>query len=118
VLLAGDETVAGRRRVKGQQLASPQEVVAHTPRRTPLTVAWYGGGTREIEVVTGTGHWYRLGEDLVEVRWVSVQDDTGPHRDEYVFSTDLTMRPQQIVACDTQRWSMETTFHACRDYLQ
>ena len=30
----------GRPRVKGQKLASPQEVVAQTPQRTPLTVAW------------------------------------------------------------------------------
>jgi hypothetical protein len=28
------------------------------------------------------------------------------------------MRPQQIVACETQRWSMETTFQGCRECLQ
>src|SRR4051794_7706172 len=93
----------GRPRVKGQRLASPQEAVAQTTQRTCLTVAWYGGGTREIEVVTGTGHWYRIGEDLVEVRWVYVHDCTGTHRDEYFLATDITMRPQQIVECDTQR---------------
>jgi hypothetical protein len=108
----------GRPRVKGQKLASPQEVVAQTPQRTHLTVAWYGGGTREIEVVTGTGHWYRIGEDLVEVRWVYVHDGTGTHRDEYFFSTDITMRPQQIVECYTRRWSIETTFQECREYLK
>ena len=60
----------GRPRVKGQKLASPQEVVAHLSHRTRLTVAWYGGTIREIEMVTGTGHWYRIGETLVAVRWV------------------------------------------------
>jgi DDE superfamily endonuclease len=45
----------GRPRVKGQTLASPQEVVATPVTRTRLTVAWYGGSTRDIEVVTGTG---------------------------------------------------------------
>jgi hypothetical protein len=79
----------GRPRVKGQKLASPQEVVAHTAIRTSLMVAWYGGTTRAIEVVTDTGHWYRIGEDLVAVRWVYVQDATGTHRDEYLFTTDL-----------------------------
>jgi DDE superfamily endonuclease len=108
----------GRPRVKGQRLASPQEVVAQTTRRTHLTVAWYGGGTREIEVVTGTGHWYRIGEDLVEVRWVYVHDGTGTHRDEYFLTTDITMRPQQIVACYTQRWSIDTTFQECREPLK
>jgi hypothetical protein len=108
----------GRPRVKGQKLASPQAVVANTAERTRLTVAWYGGSTREIEVVTGTGHWYRIGEALVEVRWLYVHDCTGTHRDEYFFTTDVTMSPQQIVACYTQRWSIETTFQECREYLK
>jgi hypothetical protein len=108
----------GRPRVKGQRLASPQEVVAKTAERTRLMVAWYGGGTREIEVVTGTGHWYRIGEALVEVRWVYVRDGTGAHRDEYFFTTDLSMCPKRIVECYTQRWSIETTFQECREYLK
>jgi hypothetical protein len=28
------------------------------------------------------------------------------------------MRPQQIVECYTQRWSIETTFQECREYLK
>jgi hypothetical protein len=108
----------GRPRVKGQTLACPQEVVATTVNRTRLTVAWYGGSTRDIEVVTSTGHWYRIGEDLVEVRWGYVHDGTGTHRDEDFFTTALTMEPQQMVACYTQRWSLETTFQECREYLK
>jgi hypothetical protein len=108
----------GRPRVKGQKLASPQEVVAHTATCTSLMVAWYGGTTRAIEVVTDTGLWYRIGEDLVAVRWVYVHDATGTHRDEYLFTTDLQMPPHQIVVCYTQRWSIETTFQECREYLK
>jgi hypothetical protein len=108
----------GRPRVKGQRLASPQEVVANTAARTSLMVTWYGGTTRDIEVVTGTGHWYRIGEALVEVRWVHVHDCTGTHRDEYFFTTDLSMCPKRIVECYTQRWSIETTFQECREYLR
>jgi DDE superfamily endonuclease len=108
----------GRPRVKGQKLASPQAVVANTAERTRLTVAWYGGSTRDIEVVTGTGHWYRIGEALVEVRWLYVHDGTGTHRDEYFLTTDVTMRPQQMVACSTHRWSIETTFQECREYVK
>jgi hypothetical protein len=100
----------GRPRVKGQKLASPHEVVGNTAERTRLTVAWYGGSIRDIEVVTGTGYWYRSGEDLVEVRWVYVHDGTATHRDEYFFTTDSTMTPHQMVACYMPRWSIETTF--------
>jgi hypothetical protein len=105
-----------RPRVQGQKLASPQEVVAKTAKRTSLMVAWSGGAMRDIEVVTSTGHWYRIGEARVEVRWVDVHDGTGTHRDEYFLTTDLTMKPQQMVACDTPRWSIETTFQACREH--
>jgi hypothetical protein len=108
----------GRPRVKGQKLASPQEVVAQLTHRPRLAVAWYGGTTRAIECVTDTGHWYRIGEDLVAVRWGYVHDATGTHRDEYLFTTDLQMPPKQIVECYTQRWSLETTFQECREYLK
>ena len=54
----------------------------------------------------------------MEVRWVHVHDCTGTHRDEYFFTTDITMRPQQIVEYYTQRWAIETTFQECREYLK
>jgi len=108
----------GRPRVKGQKLASPQEVVANTATRTSLIVTWSGGTTRDIEIVTGTGRWYRIGAALVEVRWVYVHDCTGTHRDEYFFTTELTMKPQHIVECYTQRWSIETTFQEGREDLK
>jgi hypothetical protein len=108
----------GRPRVKGQTMASPRAVVANTTQRTSLKVAWYGGSPRDIEVVTGTGHWSRIGEALVEVRWVYVHDGTGTPRDEYFFTTDPSLRPQQIVEGYTQRWSIEPTFQECREYLQ
>jgi hypothetical protein len=108
----------GRPRVKGRKLPSPQEVVAQTRRRTRLAVAWYGGTSRDIEIVTGTGHWYRIGESLVAVRWVYVHDCTGTHRDAYLFTTALSLCPKQIVECYTRRWSIETTFQECREYLK
>jgi DDE superfamily endonuclease len=108
----------GRPRVKGRKLPSPQAVVAHRTRRTRLAVAWYGGSIRHIEIVTGTGHWYRIGETLVAVRWVFVHDCTGTHRDEYLFTTNLRLCPKQIVECYTQRWSIETTFQECREHLK
>jgi hypothetical protein len=65
-------TTMGRPRLKGQHLASPQAVVAQRTERPHLRVAWYGGASRDIDMVTGTGPWYRMGEALVAVRWVYV----------------------------------------------
>lgn len=86
----------GRPRVKGAKLPAPAAVVASEPR-TALEVNWYGGGRRAIEVVSGTGQWYKSGEGLVPVGWVFVGDKTGTHRDDYFFSTDPAMTSQPVV---------------------
>ena len=83
----------------GQKLASPQAVVAHTAPRPRRTVAGDGGSTRDLAVLTGPGPWYRIGEDLVEVRWGHVQDGSGTHRDADFLTTDITLRPQPLVEC-------------------
>lgn len=106
----------GRPRKKGKKLAAPAEVVKRS-RRSRLTVAWYGGGSRRVEVVSGVGHWYKNGEGLVPVRWVFVHDCTGTHRDEYFFTTDQAMTAKTIIETFTGRWSIETTFQEMRAYL-
>src|SRR5207248_1878679 len=80
-------------------------------------VAWYGGGRRRVEVVTGIGHWYQAGAALVAVRWVYVHDLTGTHRDDYLFTTDIGLSPRQVIEEYTGRWNIETTFQECRAYL-
>jgi DDE superfamily endonuclease/Archaeal putative transposase ISC1217 len=106
----------GRPRVKGAKLPSPQQVVAQA-RRTRLKVAWYGGSRRQVEVVTGIGQWYKSGVGLVALHWVYVHDRTGTHRDDYLYSTDVTMTAQQIIEAYTRRWNIETTFQEMRSHL-
>ena len=103
----------GRPRVKGGRLPKPRQVAA-SARRTRLTVAWYGGGTRRVEAATGTGHWYKGGNGLVPIRWVFVKDTTGTHRDEYLFTTDTARTADAVVGTYCGRWSIETTFQECR----
>jgi hypothetical protein len=107
----------GRRPKKGAKLPSPQEVVAGGAARTQLNVAWYGGGRRDVEVVSGVGQWYKAGVGLVAVRWVYVHDLTGTHRDDYLYSTDVGRTAQQIIERYTERWNIETTFEDLRAYL-
>jgi hypothetical protein len=106
----------GRPRIKGRKLPTPQQVVAHA-QLIPATVSWYGGSDRRVELVSGTGHWYKSGQGLVAVRWVFVHDVQGTHRDEYVYSTDTSLNPQQIVSWFTSRWPIETTFEEVRAHL-
>ena len=107
---------AHRPRKKGAKLPTPQEVIA-TTTRTALDVSWYGGGRRDIEVVSDSGHWLKSGKGLVPVRWAFVHDTTGTHRDDYFFSTDTGLAPKSIVETFTGRWSIETTFQEMRPYL-
>jgi hypothetical protein len=106
----------GRPRVKGAKLPAPQEVVAGAARQR-LRVSWYGGGRRRVEVVSGTGHWYKAGQGLVAVRWVWVHDRTGTHRDDYLYSTDTALTAKEIIEEYTGRWNIETTFQEARAYL-
>lgn len=107
----------GRPRVKGAKKPSPQDVVAKIKKRPRLTVDWYGGEQRRVEVVTGDGHWYKAGEGLVAVRWVFIHDLTGTHRDEYFFTTNVRLTPKEIIEAFTRRWNIETTFEEMRAYL-
>ncbi len=79
-------------------------------RQQRLNVAWYGGGRREGEVVTGTRHWYRAGRGLVAVRWVYVHDGTG-HAPGWILQR---VRDQDsckaIIEEYTGRWTIEATF--------
>lgn len=109
-------TGRGRPRVKGAKLPTPAQVVAGSAR-TPREVAWYGGGRRQVQTVSGTGQWYKAGEGLVAVRWVFVQDRTGSHRDEYFFTTAVGMSDAEVIETYVGRWSEETTFQEMRSYL-
>jgi hypothetical protein len=108
---------AGRPRKKGRKLPAPAQVVEQARRRCRLNVAWYGGGRRDVEVITGTGHWYQAGRPLVAVLWVWVHDLTGTHRDEYFFTTDVGWTAAQLIETYTGRWNIETTFQEMRSCL-
>ena len=86
-------------------------------KRRKLKVRWYGDGERRVRVVSGVGQWYKSGKDLVELRWVYVEDAQGTHRPQYFYCTDANVSTQWIVETYTSRWNIETTFQECRAYL-
>jgi hypothetical protein len=109
----------GRPRVKGARLPKPRAAVGffRPASRSRLTVGWYGGGTRRVRVLTGTGHWYKSGRGLAPLRWVFVEDRGGTHREEYLFTTDPSLTPAEVIGHYTARWNVETTFQECRSCL-
>ena len=110
----------GRKRIIGKRLPKPEQVVQKLDIDSIdiSIVSWYGGKTREVKLVSGIGHWYRIGKGLVHLRWVFVRDCQGTHRDEFFYSTDSTLSPLEIVSLYTSRWAIETTFQECKGHLR
>ena len=110
----------GRRRVRGDKLPHPQDVVARAQQRKKTVkqkVDWYSGKRRRVEYVTGTGHWYKATEGLVPIRWVFVHDRDGKSQDRYFYSTDPGLTAERIIALYTARWPIEVTFQECKQRL-
>lgn len=108
----------GRKRIRGEKLANPSEVVSDPQtKRRRATVNWYGASRRHVEFVSGTGQWYKPAEGLVPIRWVFVHDLDGTHEDRYFYSTDPSMSASKIIGLYTARWAIEVTFQETRQHL-
>src|SRR5712691_2885658 len=88
----------GRPRVKGHTRPSPP---AHlddpTSLWTGLTLAWYDGGPRTIEYLTGTALWYLTGIVPVARRWLLVRDPLGKFDPPCFFCTLLLATPLPVL---------------------
>jgi hypothetical protein len=108
----------GRPRVKGERLPQLKQVLkaAQTPWQR-IRVRWYNGRRRELDVTSGTGVWYRIGQPVLPLRWVLVRDPKGRLEPRAYFSTCPNDRPQVIVRQFIQRWTIEMTFEESRAHL-
>src|SRR5947209_17826679 len=108
----------GRPRVVGKRLPKLSTVL-HDPN-TPwesITVNWYGGTERQLEVTTGTALWYSTGTDPLPIRWVLTRDPEGKREPKAYFSTDQAQGAAEIVEDFVKRWPIETTYEESRAHL-
>lgn len=80
-------------------------------------VPWYGGGTKEVEIATGTALWYRRGFDPAPIRWVLVRCPEGSFEPTSLFCSDQSVTASQIVTWFVARWNLEVTFEEVRAHL-
>ena len=108
----------GRKRKKGMRLPTPQAFI-NDPRTRwqQVTVDWYGGSTRTIEIASGFSVWYHAGKPVVPIRWVLIRDPEGKFDSQALLCTDRTFDPVQIVEWFVQRWQLEVTFEEARAHL-
>jgi hypothetical protein len=106
----------GRRRRKGRRLPSPEQMAqAPSPSWIKTAVRIYG---RKVRV------WYRSIDALWYssagprlMRIVVVRDPRRHRRDDCFFSTDLTLRPPQIIEAFSMRWPLEVCFRDVKQFL-
>lgn len=82
-----------------------------------LSVSWYGGQSKELEIVTGTHLWYTPGFDPLPIRWVLVRDPEGKFDPTAFVCTALQASPTEILGWFILRWGLEVTFQECRAHL-
>jgi len=82
-----------------------------------VTVRWYGGTTRSVELASGTAVWYHSAKPVVPLRWVLIRDGEGKFEPQALLSTDQTATAVQIVEWFVLRWQVEVTFEEARAHL-
>jgi hypothetical protein len=108
----------GRPRKKGARLPSLQTVLTSPKTRwRQVTVKWYDGQQRLMELTSQTAVWYHSGKPVVPLRWVLIRDPKGEYEPLALLSTHLDYPALQIVNWFVRRWQIEVTFEEARRHL-
>ena len=108
----------GRPPLKGAR-RPPLKALLDQPQVTwaSVSVAWYDGTTRTVELTSQTAVWYRSGKPPVLIRWVLIRDPQGSFATQALLCTDQSAAPAQILEWFVLRWQLEVTFQEVRTHL-
>lgn len=104
----------GRPRLKGRRLPTPEQMARRVRAWTSVTTI-ERGHVRERLVYARAVLWYRVSKSPVLL--VISRDATGQERDDFFFSTDLSLTPAQVIGGFAGRWSIEDTFKNTKQFL-
>jgi hypothetical protein len=108
----------GRPRVKGAVLPKVSSMLDKPDTQwLRVKVRWYGGTEQTLDVVSGTGVWYRTGLPALPLRWVLTRDPSGKMEPKAYFSTNLQEEAIQIISTFIKRWTIEVTFEESRAHM-
>jgi hypothetical protein len=106
----------GRRRKKGQRLPSPAQMAEDPGRSWIKATVWIYGRKVKVWYQSLDALWYpSAGPQLLRI--VVVRDPRGQRRDDCFFSTDLTLKPPQILETFALRWPLEVCFRDVKQFL-
>lgn len=105
----------GRRKLVGQRLPTFQRMLKDTSLFwKAMTIGWYGGKAKEIQVLTGTCLWYGYGIRPVPIKWVLTRDG---NQEALIFSTNINQPVNELIEVFVDRWGIEVTFEEARRHL-
>lgn len=108
----------GRPRVKGARQPTLKQLLdAPNLAWDTVSVSWYDGTTRNLELASRTAVWYHHGKPPVPIRWVLVRDPKGELDTQALLCTDQTVDPLQVLEWFVLRWQLEVTYQEVRAHL-
>lgn len=105
----------GPRRKKGDRLKSIAAWAKDSSRWSTHHFDQFGlHGS--LQTKTRTGLYYKAGKDRI-LRFVLSRDTVGDRPTRIFYSTNVSLRPREILALFSLRWSVEVTHFDCKQHL-
>ena len=98
---------AGRPRTKGKRWAAPEKMAPRVQNWQRVKVC-ERGQMRTRLVYTKVILWYRVLHQPILL--VISRDPEGKEKDDFLFTTDVTMAPATVIGDYADRWAIEDTF--------
>jgi len=104
----------GRPRKKGKRLANPQKMASYIHNWKQIEFRQRGKTVKRL-VYTRQVIWYWVSHQPILL--VISRDPLGKERDDFLFTTDLTMTAGEVLECYSDRWAIEDTFKNTKQFL-
>ena len=104
----------GRPRTRGKKLAKLEKMAAHIQNWQTVTFRRRGKTAKRL-VYTRVVLWYTVSRKPILL--VISRDPNGKEKDDFFFTTDVTMDPAEVLACYADRWAIEDTFKNTKQLL-
>ena len=104
----------GRPRKRGKKLAKLEKMAAHIQTWQTVTFRQRGKRVKRL-AYTRQVLWYSVSHKPILL--VISRDPAGKERDDFFFTTDVTMTAAEVLECYNDRWAIEDTFKSTKQLL-
>jgi hypothetical protein len=111
---ANNKRKQGRPRTKGRRLATPAQMARRVRSWRSVHPLERGKVTTRL-IYTHQVLWYRVSKTPVLL--VISRDPQGRERDDFFFTTDLSLTGEQVIGAFAGRWSIEDTFKNTKQFV-